>query len=73
MRLHGKRRSIRKLRLQLIIPPIESKFSLGSTAHVVHMTVKPQDIVDEEDAKIKTGGKDREGSERTHGCRCVIL
>lgn len=64
---------VRKPKLRLIVLPIESKFSLGSTAHVVHMTVKPQDIVDEEDAKIKTGGKDRERSERTHGCRCVIL
>lgn len=73
MRLHGKRWSVWKSQLELIILPIESKFSLGSAAHVVHMTVKPQDIVDEEDAKIKTGGKDREGSDRTHGCRCVIL
>lgn len=62
-----------ELTSKLIVSLLESKFSVGSTAHVVHMTVKPQDIVDEEDAKMKTGGKDREGSERTHGCRCVIL
>lgn len=73
MRLHGRCWRAGRLRLKLIVPLVESKFSLGSTAHVVHMTVKPQDVVDEEDAKIKTGGKDREGSERTHGCRCVIL
>ena len=58
---------------KLTVLMVENKFSLGSTAHVVHMTVKPQDIVDEEDAKMKTSGKDREGSERSHGCRCVIL
>ncbi len=38
------------------------------------MTVKPQEIVDEEDAKIaKTGNRDRDGDERSPSCRCVIL
>jgi len=39
------------------------------------MTVKPQDIVDEEEnAKIgKSGTRDRDGSESSPGCRCVIL
>ncbi|KAL1599676.1 hypothetical protein SLS60_007479 [Paraconiothyrium brasiliense] len=42
--------------------------------NVVHMTVKPQEIVDEEDAKTGKGGKTRDGDEETHaGCRCVIL
>ncbi|KAJ4354478.1 uncharacterized protein N0V89_006215 [Didymosphaeria variabile] len=42
--------------------------------NVVHMTVKPQEIVDEEDAKTGKGGKARDGDEETHaGCRCVIL
>ncbi|KAF2089110.1 hypothetical protein K490DRAFT_38645 [Saccharata proteae CBS 121410] len=43
--------------------------------NVVHMTVKPQELIDEEDAKTaKTGsGRDRDGEERTAGCRCVIL
>lgn len=43
--------------------------------NVIHMTVKPQEVVDEEDAK---GGKsfsarDRETTDRSPGCRCVIL
>lgn len=42
--------------------------------NVVHMTVKPQDVVDEEDAKIAKGNSRREGEEEaTAGCRCVIL
>ncbi|KAI4116948.1 MAG: hypothetical protein LQ345_002723 [Seirophora villosa] len=50
------------------------RFEAGLNPHVVHMTVKPQDIVDEEDAKIaKTGSRDRDGDERSPGCRCVIL
>jgi len=46
----------------------------AETANVVHMTVRPQDIVDEEDAsKSKALARDREGGESTAGCRCVIL
>ncbi|KAF2279628.1 ubiquitin-like protein [Westerdykella ornata] len=42
--------------------------------NVVHMTVKPQEVVDEEDAKTGKVGSRREGDEETHaGCRCVIL
>ncbi|KAI9752490.1 MAG: hypothetical protein M4579_005614 [Chaenotheca gracillima] len=43
--------------------------------NVVHMTVKPQEIVDEEDAKASKKGinADRDGTERTPRCRCVIL
>jgi hypothetical protein len=52
----------------------DSKFN-HDTPNVVHMTIKPQDFVDEEDTK---GGKDRLGSgsearQRSHGCRCVIM
>ncbi|KAL5391935.1 hypothetical protein PMIN02_006404 [Paraphaeosphaeria minitans] len=44
------------------------------TPNVVHMTVKPQEIVDEEDAKTGKGGKTRDGDEEIHtGCRCAIL
>lgn len=51
---------------------IECKFNAES-ANVVHMTVRPQDIVDEEDAsKSKALARDREGGENTAGCRCVI-
>ena len=53
---------------------LDCKFEIGTTPHVVHMTIKPQDIVDDEDAKgSKTGGRDRDGNERSLGCRCVIL
>lgn len=52
----------------------DCKFVIGTTTHVVHMTVKPQDIVDEEDAKTaKSGTRDRDGHERSPRCRCVIL
>jgi hypothetical protein len=51
----------------------ECRFNAEAT-NVVHMTVRPQDIVDEEDAsKGKALGRDREGAEGTAGCRCVIL
>jgi len=54
-------------------PLKECKFNADS-ANVVHMTVRPQDIVDEEDAsKSKALARDREGGESTAGCRCVIL
>lgn len=52
---------------------IECRFQ-NESANVVHMTVKPQEIVDEEDAKTGKGGKTRDGDEEIHaGCRCVIL
>ncbi|KAI9837173.1 MAG: hypothetical protein M1837_003105 [Sclerophora amabilis] len=43
--------------------------------NVVHMTVKPQEFVDEEDAKTSKKGLtgDRDGDERTTRCRCTIL
>jgi hypothetical protein len=52
---------------------LDSKFS-PDAPNVVHMTVKPQEIVDEEDAKgTKTQySRDREASERSPRCRCVI-
>ena len=51
----------------------DSKFSRDAP-NVVHMTVKPQELVDEEDVK---GSKpqyprEREASERSPGCRCII-
>ncbi|APA12671.1 hypothetical protein sscle_09g074410 [Sclerotinia sclerotiorum 1980 UF-70] len=49
------------------------KFNL-ETSNVVHMTIRPQDIVDEEDAsKAKSTSRGREGGESHAGCRCVIL
>lgn len=58
----------------MLIEGSDSKFSRDHP-NVVHMTVKPQEVVDEEDAK---GAKaqyshGREASERSPGCRCVIL
>ncbi|CAO2650357.1 Nn.00g016490.m01.CDS01 [Neocucurbitaria sp. VM-36] len=45
------------------------------TPNVVHMTVKPQEVVDEEEnAKTGKGVNRRDGEdEPTAGCRCVIL
>ncbi|KAH7388868.1 ubiquitin-related domain-containing protein [Pyrenochaeta sp. MPI-SDFR-AT-0127] len=45
------------------------------TPNVVHMTVKPQEVVDdEENAKTGKGANRRDGDEEpTAGCRCVIL
>lgn len=50
----------------------DSGFTNGLTPHIIHMTIKPQEIVDEEDAKMKSGGRDRDGNERSPGCRCLI-
>ncbi|KAL3452173.1 ubiquitin-related domain-containing protein [Aspergillus insuetus] len=54
-------------------PLSDSKFSQDAP-NVVHMTVKPQEIVDEEDAKGTKAqySRDREASERSPRCRCVI-
>ncbi|TGO90593.1 hypothetical protein BPOR_0058g00120 [Botrytis porri] len=45
------------------------------TSNVVHMSIRPQDIVDEEDAsKAKSMGRGGgEDGESNAGCRCVIL
>ncbi|KAK7511646.1 ubiquitin-related domain-containing protein [Phyllosticta citriasiana] len=42
--------------------------------NVVHMTVKPQEAIDEEDAKTaKGGGRTDDDGEPTARCRCIIL
>ncbi|KAK8240317.1 ubiquitin-related domain-containing protein [Phyllosticta capitalensis] len=42
--------------------------------NVVHMTVKPQEAVDDEDAKTaKAGGRTDDDGEPTARCRCAIL
>ncbi|KAL8669659.1 MAG: hypothetical protein Q9168_005755 [Polycauliona sp. 1 TL-2023] len=52
----------------------DCRFESGLIPHVVHMTIKPQEIMDEEDAKMaKTSSRDRDGNEVSAGCRCVIL
>lgn len=55
-------------------PISEYKFNHGAP-NVVHMTVKPQELMDEEDAKTakSSHGRDREANESSPGCRCVIL
>lgn len=55
-------------------PLKDSKFSAESP-NVVHMTIKPQDFVEDEDAK---GGKNsmsaaREEQGRSPGCRCSVM
>ena len=56
----------------VLISVEDSGFTNGLTPHIIHMTIKPQEIVDEEDAKMKSGGRDRDGNERSPGCRCII-
>ncbi|BDD55362.1 hypothetical protein MAP00_000889 [Monascus purpureus] len=56
------------------VPLSECKFN-HDAPNVVHMTVKPQEIFDEDDAK---GAKSqysshRDTGERSPGCRCIIL
>ncbi|KAG0157741.1 hypothetical protein PDIDSM_4926 [Penicillium digitatum] len=55
-------------------PVSDSRFS-KEHPNVVHMTVKPQEVVDEEDAKGAKPQYSRDGetSEHSPGCRCVIL
>jgi hypothetical protein len=51
----------------------ECRFQTESP-NVVHMTVKPQEVVDDEDAKAGKGGSRREDGEDSHAsCRCVVL
>ncbi|EED22125.1 conserved hypothetical protein [Talaromyces stipitatus ATCC 10500] len=55
--------------------PLSESSLTHDAPNVIHMTVKPQEVVDEEDAK---GGKsysarDREATDRSPGCRCIIL
>ncbi|KAJ5619921.1 hypothetical protein N7510_003905 [Penicillium lagena] len=55
-------------------PLADLKFSRDAP-NVVHMTVKPQEMVEEEDAKGAKAqySRERDASERSPGCRCVIL
>jgi hypothetical protein len=57
----------------MLICDSDSKFNRDAP-NVVHMTVKPQELIDEEDAKgAKTQyTREREASERSPGCRCII-
>jgi hypothetical protein len=52
---------------------IDCKFNKDAP-NVVHMTVKPQEIIDEEDAKAAKApySREREANERSPGCRCII-
>ncbi|CAD6499170.1 BgTH12-04822 [Blumeria graminis f. sp. triticale] len=44
------------------------------SSNVIHMTVRPQDLVDDEDAsKGKILSKDRDNGDATAGCRCAIM
>ena len=57
-----------------LINRADLKFSRDAP-NVIHMTVKPQEMVEEEDAKgVKAQySRERDASERSPGCRCVIL
>ncbi|KAL9125977.1 MAG: hypothetical protein Q9217_004892 [Psora testacea] len=46
-------------------------FKDGGAPTIVHMTIKPQEIVDEEEANKSS--RDREGNQRSPGCRCMIM
>ncbi|KAL6719120.1 hypothetical protein ACLMJK_003357 [Lecanora helva] len=50
----------------------DSGFANGTSPHIVHMTIKPQELVDEEDAKMKAAGTGRGEMERSPGCRCIV-
>lgn len=58
----------------MLSPATDCRFQTES-ANVVHMTVKPQELLDEEDGKTGkgSGGRDRGDGERSPGCRCTIL
>ncbi|PNS18376.1 Cell division control protein 25 [Sphaceloma murrayae] len=53
----------------------ECKLQTDGTPNVLHITVKPQEVMDDEEAgKGKSSmSRDRDGGDRTPGCRCVIL
>jgi len=55
-------------------PLKDSKFNHDAT-NVVHMTVKPQDYVDEEDQKGAKSGLSSTGEtrQRSPGCRCIVM
>ncbi|KNG51497.1 ubiquitin protein [Stemphylium lycopersici] len=54
---------------------LDDKSPLKDSPNVVHMTVKPQEVVDdEENAKTgKSGSRRDNDDEPTAGCRCIIL
>ena len=49
----------------------ELGFKDAAAPTIVHMTIKPQDIVDEEEANKNIRGRD--GTEKSPGCRCIIM
>ncbi|KAF2842335.1 hypothetical protein M501DRAFT_1013684 [Patellaria atrata CBS 101060] len=54
--------------------PLKNYKFNAEAPNVLHMTVKPQDLIEEEDTKTgKSTARDRGDNEPTAGCRCVIL
>lgn len=52
---------------------IECRFN-HDAPNIVHMTVRPAEIADDEEtAKGGKGGRGADGEDRDAGCRCVIL
>ena len=73
--MHSLRERVDKIHVkQLADKVIECRFQTD-TPNVVHMTVTPQEVVDEEEnAKTGKSGNRRESDdEPTATCRCVIL
>ena len=59
--------------INIPVPRLDCRFQTESP-NVVHMTIKPQEVVDEEDAKTGKGGSRNHGDDEPHArCRCVIL
>lgn len=53
---------------------VDLKFNAAST-NVVHMSIKPQDFIEDEDSKGAKASRNqsRDGEGRSPGCRCIIM
>ena len=60
--------------VRLIHYALDSRFN-HDTPNVVHMTIKPQDYIEEDDAKGGKGsfGAGGDGTGRSPGCRCLVM
>lgn len=57
-----------------LIPRFSSESQFKSDVpNVLHIAVKPQEVVDDEEAAKAKGQGRGEDSEQTAGCKCVIL
>ena len=58
-------------RALLRLLPLDFGFKDGAVPTIIHMTIKPQEILDEEEANKNP--RDRESDQRSPGCRCIIM